>query len=358
MENKYTRLRLLALLCSFIFVFSLVLSGCSSVKKITKPAGDKDKDDIINIGDGYGEIPDDWQIVVGSDGQSYLVDGEGNSVIYNPTSAYIDPNAITTTVTTPVATNPVIPELPTKPEPTTESTTTTTTTTKLNVYNALAIQRRFGFNKAYDNLAGLANFYLDTIRVYFTYNGRDWLIELWKGEYAMASVGCEIGYYYNDRASSDVNGRLDWSVAEKKHFKSVGDEDAMYTSMELWQYVKSTDPEPVKRIDFGRRLCWWAADFENAVLEKHMDRTSLIMRGSIEFPTTEMRDLFTEGLDERGFKEASTSSYENTERYSVSGKKVTVMWRYFDEDRFQESKEAQTAQTTTTTETTQSSQEN
>lgn len=347
MENKYTRLRLVALLCSFVFVFSFVLSGCSSVKKITKPDGNTNKNDIINIGDGYGDIPDDWQIVVGSDGQSYLVDGEGNSVVYNPTSAYIDPNSTTTTTTSsvidPSTTLPtVIPELPTKPEPSTEpSTEPSSTTTKLNVYNALAIQRRFGFNKAYDNLAGLANFYLDTIRVYFTYNGRDWLIELWKGEYAMASVGCEIGYYYNDRPSSDENGRLDWSVAERKHFKCVSDEDAMYTSMELWQYVKSTDAEPVQRINFGRRLCWWAADFENGVLENHRDRTDLIMRGSIEFPTNEMRDLFIEGLEERGFKEGSTSSYNTTERYSVNGKKVTVMWRYFDEDKFQESQEAQ-----------------
>ncbi len=348
MENKYTRLRLLALLCAFIFVFSLVLSGCSSVKKITKPDGNTNKNDIINIGDGYGDIPDDWQIVVGSDGQSYLVDGEGNSVVYNPTSAYF---TTTTPIKAPInnpdtPTPDVTPDLPIKPEPTPEPTPEpesepSSTTTKLNVYNALAIQRRFGFNKAYDNLAGLANFYLDTIRVYFTYNGRDWLIELWKGEYAMASVGCEIGYYYNDRPSSDENGRLDWSVAEKKHFKAVGDEDAMYTSMELWQYVKSTDAEPVKRINFGRRLCWWAADFENAVLENHRDRTALVMRGSIEFPTNEMRDLFIEGLEERGFKEGSTSSYNTTERYEVDGKKVIVMWRYFDEDKFQEAQEVQ-----------------
>ncbi len=349
MDNKYTKIRLLALLCSFIFVFSLVLTGCASVKKISKPERTTGADDFINIGDGYGEIPEDSQIVIGSDGQSYLVDGEGNSIVYNPTSAYIEPGVTTNVPNVPNVPNtpivpdtpntpdtPVTPNLPVKPDPTPNEPETEPTTTKLNVYNALAIQRKFGFNKAYDNFAGLANFYLDTIRVYFTYDGRDWLIELWKGEYAMASVGCEIGYYYNDRPSSDENGRLDWSVAEKKHFKSVNDEDTMYTSMELWQYVKSTDAEPVKRIDFGRRRCWWAADFENGVLEEHHDRTTLVMRGSIEFPTNEMMELFVEGLEERGFKEGSTASYNSTERYSVNGKKVTIMWRYYDEDKFQE----------------------
>lgn len=258
-------------------------------------------------------------------------------VINSTTSTYIDSNATTsiyipsttrTTMTQPRPSITIPPLMTTIPE--------TESTTKLNVYNALAIQRRFGFNKAYDNLAGFTNFYLDTIRVYFTYEGRDWLIEFWKGEYAMASVGCEIAYYYNDKPSQDKNGALDWTVGEKKHFKAVEDDDAMYTSMELWQYVKASDQEPVKRITFDRRLCWWATQLEDGILENHRDRTSLVMRGAIEFPSTEMRDLFVEGLEERGFHEGSTASYQTTERYSVDGKEVTVMWRYFDEDRFQD----------------------
>lgn len=331
MKKDYSKTRLLALLSAFIFVFSLVLSGCSIGNKLEKPNIKAGKNDIIDIvtdnQDGMSEYS---QIVIGADGQSYLVDGEGNSVLYNPVSTYTvtDPSSSSSSTTSSKVQNPVT--LPTiAPLPTSSSS-------KTEVYNALAIQRKFGFNKAYDNFAGLANFYLDTIRVYFTYDEKDWLIELWKGEYAMASVGCEIGFYYNDKPSSSSNGPLAASVGEKKHFKAVEDKDAMYCSMELWQYVKSTDAEPVKRIDFGRRRCWWAASFENGVLEKHSDRTSLVMRGTIEFPTYEMMELFVEGLEERGFVEGSTSTYKNVERFTVSGKKVTVNWRYYDEDRFWE----------------------
>lgn len=327
MKKDYTKLRLLSLFVTFTFVFSLVLSGCA-VHKVEKP--NNGNNDIINIGPG-GELPPDVQIVVGEDGQSYLVDGEGNSVIYNPTSAYIPPT--TTTASTAGSSNTPTSEATTGS--TTAPTVASSSSTTTSVYNALAIQRKFGFNKMYDNFAGLANFYLDTIRVYFTYDGKDWLIELWKGEYAMASVGCEIGFYYNDRPSSSGNAPLDWRVAERKHFKAVDDSDAMNCSMELWQYVHATDPEPVKRIDFGMRRCWWAASFENAVLEKHSDRTTLVMRGKIQFPNTVMMELFVEGLEERGFVEGSTSTYKNTERYSVSGTTVTVNWRYYDEDRFQ-----------------------
>ncbi len=335
MKKDYSKTRLLALLAAFIFVFSLVLSGCSIGNKLEKPNLKAGKNDVIDIVTGQQDGMSQYsQIVIGADGQSYLVDGEGNSVLYNPVSTYTvpsstDPSSSSSSTSSKVQDPVTLPSLPTLP-----SSSSSTT----DVYNALAIQRKFGFNKVYDNFAGLANFYLDTIRVYFTYDGKDWLIELWKGEYAMASVGCEIGFYYNDKPSSTSNGPLDASVGEKKHFKAVEDKDAMYCSMELWQYVKSTDAEPVKRIDFGRRRCWWAASFENGVLEKHSDRTSLVMRGTIEFPTYEMMELFVEGLEERGFIEGSTSTYKNVERFTVSGKKVTVNWRYYDEDRFWDAK--------------------
>lgn len=351
MKKEYTKTRVVALLSVLVFVFTLVLSGCSIGKKFEKPKTDSDGNDIINIGEGDSNLPPDAQIVVGSDGQSYLVDGQGNSYVYNPSSPNYD---IPVTPVQPAPTPDVTPEqpdptpdvtpeqpdptpdvTPEQPDPTPGTDEEETTESTTTVYNALAVQRKFGFNKAYDNFAGFANFYLDTIRVYFTYDNRDWLIEFWKGEYAMASVGCEIGFYYNNSPSSDTNAPLAASLGEKKHFKAVEDKDAMFCSMELWQYVKSTDAEPVKRIDFGRRRCWWAASFENGVLEKHSDRTSLVMRGMIEFPTYEMMELFVNGLEERGFKEGSTSSYKNVERYTVSGKKVTVNWRYYDEDRFQ-----------------------
>lgn len=278
------------------------------------------------------------QLVVGADGNVYVVDGEGNSLIYNPTShVAIDPNVtIPTYSPQPGYTIPTYNPLPmTTTTTSSRPSNTTTSSTTVNLYNALAMQRKFGFNKMYDHGAGLANFYLDTIRIYFTYEGKDWLIELWKGEYAMASVGCEIGFYYNDKPSSSTNGPLDASIGESKYFKAVEDKDAMYCSMELWQYVRATASEPIKRIDFGRRKCWWAASFENGVLEQHSDRTTLVMRSTIEFPTTEMMELFIYGLEERGFKEGSTSTYKNYECFSVNGKSVTINWRYYDEDKFQ-----------------------
>ncbi|MDD6464078.1 MAG: DUF4474 domain-containing protein, partial [Clostridiaceae bacterium] len=184
------------------------------------------------------------------------------------------------------------------------------------------------FNKYYDMGAMFVNFYLQTIRAYFTYDNKDWLIELWKGEYAMATVGCEVGFYYREHNQSLLeNPGADWLL-----YKSVEDEDAMPVSMKLWQYVKATDETPVMKIDYSKRNCWWAADFETGVLEKHRDQTTLVMVATIDFPTTKMRDLFTEQLDNKGFREGSINAYHNVDRYDVDGRTVTICWRYFNED--------------------------
>lgn len=325
MKKDYSKTRCIAMLCLFVFVFSIVLTGCSTARKITAKQSSSANSDQIQIDQGNFNSDGLTQIVVDEDGQSFIVDEEGNSQIYNPTSSgelyssRIDAGTAATTTTT-------------KKQTTTKKTTTVSTTEKISspsaVYNALAFQRRFGFNLAYDEASKYVNFYLSTIRAYFTYDGKDWLIELWKGEYAMATVGCEVGYYYRES-----DGKVDKYGADKLLYGCVEDEDAMYTSMKLWQYEKSTDETPVQKINYSRRNCWWAADFETGVLEKHRDQTTLVMNATIEFPTNKMLTLFTTELSKKGFKEGSIDDYHNVDRYSVNGNKVTICWKNFDEDK-------------------------
>jgi hypothetical protein len=332
MNNKFTNTRLVALMFAFLFVFSIIMSGCG-ISKITKKAESTDSDGVINVGNGTDDVTGESQIVVGADGKSYLVDGEGNSIVYDATSVYaVNGTTAASSATKASATKgsssngggTQVTETPTK-----GSSTDTTSSTKDAVFNAFAAQRHFGFNKAYDNLAGLANFYLDTIRCYFTYDNKYWLVEFWKGEYAWASVGCEIGVYYAEMNTLN-NATFDAKGPEYLVYKSVPDEDAMYMTMELYQY-KSDAAEAKHILSFSRQLCWWAAAFETGVLERHSDRTTLAMIGSIEFPTNAMRDLFVAQLEAKGFKNGDTSSYKNTERYDTDGKKVTVVWQYFKE---------------------------
>ena len=62
----------------------------------------------------------------------------------------------------------------------------------------MAAQRKFGFNAGYDAFTGVVGFNIDEITTYFTYGGKDWLLEFWKGEYEVVTLGGEIGSDYAD----------------------------------------------------------------------------------------------------------------------------------------------------------------
>src|SRR5690348_3361555 len=57
-----------------------------------------------------------------------------------------------------------------------------------------AWQRGVGYSWAYDKAAPLSRMILDCEPLYFTYDGKQWLIELWKGQYVI-ECGGEIGVY-------------------------------------------------------------------------------------------------------------------------------------------------------------------
>lgn len=325
MKKNFTKTRITALISALIFVFSLVLSGCSNGKDIESPEKTTEKKDVINIGEGDPTIPPDSQIVIGDDGQSYLVDSEGNSIVYN----HYYQNPVTPQPNTLPANTPGTPEestsSTTKPTvPTLPSSTESTT----SIFNMLSSKRSVGYNKATASSAAIPDSYLDTLRVYFTYNNKDWLIEFWKGEYGKTHVGGEVGIYTNGTPSSTGTAQLDASIGEAKVFNAAGHSDRLNCSVQLWQYVKSTDPEPISIASTAMKVCQRNYGFKEGVLENVKYRSTIVMSVKIEFPTLDMRDLFTFALDEKGFKEASTSSYKDFERYYVDDRTVTVNWRY------------------------------
>ncbi len=325
MKKNFTKTRITALISALIFLFSLVLSGCSNGQDIESPEKTTEKKDVINIGEGDPTIPPDSQIVIGDDGQSYLVDSEGNSIVYN----HYYQNPVTPQPNTPPANTPGAPEestsSTTKPTvPTLPSSTESTT----SIFNLISSKRSVGYNKATASSVALPDSYLDTLRVYFTYNNKDWLIEFWKGEYGKTYVGGEVGIYTNATPSSTGTAPLSSSIGETKVFNAAGHDDRLNCSVQLWQYVKSTNPEPISIVSTSMKVCQRNYGFKEGVIENPNNRSTIVMSAKIEFPTLDMLELFTNALAEKGFNEASTSSYKDVERYSVEDSTVTVNWRY------------------------------
>lgn len=154
--------------------------------------------------------------------------------------------------------------------------------------------RAFGFTPFYDLLAKLA-FDYTTTRIFFDYGGKEWMVQLWKGNYFFnLFVGGEVGIY-NRPANSTIGFK----------YNCVSDDEMVPMS------IKISDKN---RVYFDREpyLCWWATGF---VIADRVNPRSLTMETSIEFPDQEMFDAF-----------AAAASKKRGVKCEVEGTTAYIVW--------------------------------
>ena len=86
-------------------------------------------------------------------------------------------------------------------------------------------QRDYGYCRLYDEAAALFSMIVDCEPIYFEYRGKRWLIELWKGQYALTTGG-EIGVYLTDLPDMEIPG-----VFRGPFFFAAGDGDLLQLSL-------------------------------------------------------------------------------------------------------------------------------
>ncbi|MCL2105909.1 MAG: DUF4474 domain-containing protein [Oscillospiraceae bacterium] len=189
-----------------------------------------------------------------------------------------------------------------------------------------------GFNEVYDVFPWVVNVWADTIRCKFNYEGRDWLIQLWKGGYGLfLATGGEIGIYtkserfiiehYNAPVSQNDWLNLEYTIYNKG--------EKLFTR-----------PSPYLTGDEGPY--WWAPGYK--VLSICTDflsspRKNVIMDATIEFKDKKMAQLFIDQLKEKGFKplaKGATMSIKTPETYLLmpNGKSVRLVWQNLNEGWF------------------------
>ncbi|MDD2446155.1 MAG: DUF4474 domain-containing protein [Tissierellia bacterium] len=78
--------------------------------------------------------------------------------------------------------------------------------------NIDAWQRQMGYSRLYDESAAPMSMIIDCEPIYFKYDNKDWLIQLWKGQYGMTS-GAEIGVYYTEKVYTNTD-YFNWTLYE------------------------------------------------------------------------------------------------------------------------------------------------
>ena len=150
------------------------------------------------------------------------------------------------------------------------------------------VQRHGGYCKLYDETAYVISSIIDSEPICFRYDGYEWMIELWKGQYGI-ETGCEIGIYYREQDKP-------LSIAEKtltgKLYSCVPDERMLDFSFSL----KKGDAEVFNR-DWKKH--WWLTGFHWGLLS---EPEQLTMNVGIRFPNREMEQAFVhEGLESIGY---------------------------------------------------------
>lgn len=149
-----------------------------------------------------------------------------------------------------------------------------------------AWQREFGYTRSYDCIAPYLNMVFDSEPIYFDYDNRTWLVELWKGQYGI-NTGAEIGFYCAD-------GLIPLEKRSKTLFHPVSDEELPCMTMKLEQNENQEEREIAK---LGMPH-WWLTMFRMGCFSRPEQLQAKIC---ISFADCGMTCAFYEALVDMGY---------------------------------------------------------
>lgn len=163
-----------------------------------------------------------------------------------------------------------------------------------------AWQRGMGYCRLYDEAAAPLGMIIDCEPVHFSYAGKRWLIEFWKGQYGMTS-GCEVGVYNTEWPNLNIPGVFDGTF-----YNCASNNERLYMGFILYK----NGEELMKRKDNH----WWLTGFK---LGEYSEPSDLSMDVYINFTSRIMRDAFLGGLKKIGYTE---------EEYELQGRTVIIKY--------------------------------
>jgi hypothetical protein len=168
------------------------------------------------------------------------------------------------------------------------------------------LQRNFGYAYGYDAAALLMSAVIDCEPIFFDYDGKTWMIELWKGQYGL-ETGCEIGVYTRPIGSTGpfyfvldhtVGVRpYDRTPERNQYFDCAADSDLLVMSSTLYRNGQ-------KLFSRGPDQHWWLTGFKWGVFSNPEDLT---MDVSITCKDAGMTSAFGASLRTVGYQNVNVS---------------------------------------------------
>lgn len=146
-----------------------------------------------------------------------------------------------------------------------------------------APQGKFGCCQLYDDTMPLLGIIVNCEPIYFEYDNKKWVIEFWKGQYAIA-LGCQIGIYCT------TNPPIKVANYQGMFYESPDMKDCFSISFTLKKKNK-------RILQYSRKDCFLAG----LKMGEFSNPASLTLKVKIKFPNKAMRQSFVEGLKESGY---------------------------------------------------------
>ena len=184
-----------------------------------------------------------------------------------------------------------------------------------------AWQYHFGFGKIYDIASPYLLLEYDYIRIFFTYEDKDWMMQMWKGQYGMIFYGGEIGIYNRPHSEDGVH---EWTMyACPKEEDWLGMEMTVYHENEKGVYEREFTREYDKY--------WWCTGFKNGHVRQEEPCDELRLAARITFKSEEMAQIVYDGLLECGFKIGTKEDHNAIDKAYKKGKDIYFSWQNISE---------------------------
>lgn len=184
-----------------------------------------------------------------------------------------------------------------------------------------AWQTNFGFGKIYDFVSPYILLEYDYVRVFFEYEDKDWMLQMWKGQYGLIFYGGEIGIYNREHSEDGVN---DWTM-----YNCPGEEDWLGMEMTLWH--EEINGEWTREFTREYDKYWWCTGFKNGHLRVEEPADELRMTGRITFKDEEMAKIVADGLKECGFKVSKSKDNIGLDQIYTEGSDISFCWQNISE---------------------------
>ena len=187
-------------------------------------------------------------------------------------------------------------------------------------------QKYFGFAKFYDYFAPMVSMEYDHLRMFYKYDGQEFMFEFWKGHYG-EFIGCELGLYHRKYLGVEKSDFTLYACAKEKYWPIM--------DMALYRQENEGDADEDYKLEFKREVdrYWWCTGFIPGELRSFRPADELRVEATLTFDTQEVSDLVAVAMEEAGFKPVMTTSDMPLDSFCQDGTSITFRWQNLTESQ-------------------------